>query len=143
MGITALKLEVATPSGLALQAHVDWVQAPSVEGEFGVEPEHIPLLAVLKSGTLRYRSENKVHLAVVGPGFVEVGREKVLLLTEKFCRSEEIQPEQIREELERADLRLRTYHGATDDPDYVELQRDSDWARACLNALEEQSRTAR
>ncbi|MBW2375487.1 MAG: ATP synthase F1 subunit epsilon, partial [Deltaproteobacteria bacterium] len=45
-----LQLDVVTPSGSVLSAQVDSVQAPSVEGEFGVLPNHLPLLAALKCG---------------------------------------------------------------------------------------------
>ena len=61
---------------------VDSVQAPSVEGEFGVLPNHLPLLAALKCGLLVWEVEGKRKVAAIGPGFVEGGPEKVLLLTD-------------------------------------------------------------
>ena len=44
-----LKLEVVTPGGLAVRAEADQVEAPSVFGEFGVLPGHLPLLAAMAS----------------------------------------------------------------------------------------------
>ena len=38
-----LQLDVVTPAGSVLSVEVDSVQAPSVEGEFGVLPNHLPL----------------------------------------------------------------------------------------------------
>ena len=46
-----IRLEIVTPRGRALLASVDEVTAPSVEGEFGVLPGHLPLLAALRTGS--------------------------------------------------------------------------------------------
>ncbi|HMI88940.1 MAG TPA: ATP synthase F1 subunit epsilon, partial [Polyangiaceae bacterium] len=43
-------LEIVTPTGVALSEQVNDVTAPSVEGEFGVFPGHLPLLAALRTG---------------------------------------------------------------------------------------------
>ena len=48
-------LEIVTPRGRALAASVDEVTAPSVNGEFGVLPGHLPLLAALRTGMVTYR----------------------------------------------------------------------------------------
>ena len=45
-----IELEIVTPKGRALTAMVDEVTAPSVQGEFGVMPGHLPLLAALRTG---------------------------------------------------------------------------------------------
>ena len=42
-----LRLEIVTPDKVVLQADVDYVGAPGVDGEFGVLAGHIPLLAAL------------------------------------------------------------------------------------------------
>ena len=41
----AIQLEVVTPTGMALSEEVDEVVAPSVQGQFGVLPGHLPLIA--------------------------------------------------------------------------------------------------
>ena len=81
-----LKLEVATPDGLALTTDAEMVTAPSVSGEFGVLPGHLPLLAATRAGLLRYRIGGKDEIAAVGPGFVEALPDKVLLLTDAFLK---------------------------------------------------------
>jgi F-type H+-transporting ATPase subunit epsilon len=43
-------LEIVTPTGVALRKQVTDVTAPSVAGEFGVLPGHLPLLAALRTG---------------------------------------------------------------------------------------------
>ncbi|MFW2386946.1 MAG: ATP synthase F1 subunit epsilon [Polyangiales bacterium] len=129
-----LQLDVVTPNGSALSAQVDSVQAPSVEGEFGVLPNHLPLLAALKCGLLVWEVEGKRKVAAIGPGFVEGGPEKVLLLTDLFAAPEDIQPDEVRQELAAAEEALKAFDELYEGPDYNELQRDVDWAHARLDA---------
>ncbi|MGD8316874.1 MAG: ATP synthase F1 subunit epsilon [Myxococcales bacterium] len=129
-----LQLDVVTPAGSVLSAKVDSVQAPSVQGEFGVLPNHLPLLAALKCGLLFWEVEGKRHVAAVGPGFVEGGPDKVLLLTDLFALPETIKPETVRTELARAEEALKGFGELYEGPEYNELQRDVDWAQARLEA---------
>ena len=48
-GPDTLLLEIVTPTGVALSEHVTDVTAPSIAGEFGVLPGHLPLLAGLRT----------------------------------------------------------------------------------------------
>ena len=129
-----IQLDVVTPSGSVLSATVDSVQAPSVEGEFGVLPNHLPLLAALKCGLLVWETEGKRHVAAIGPGFVEGGPDKVLLLTDMFASPDQIQPDAVRQELAKAEEALRGFDELYEGPDYNELQRNVDWAHARLEA---------
>ena len=67
-----LKLKIITPERLVLEEMVDQVTLPTTEGEITILPEHIPLIAGLKSGdVVAVVSGEYVPMAVVG-GFVEV-----------------------------------------------------------------------
>ena len=129
-----LQLDVVTPAGSVLSERVDSVQAPSVEGEFGVLPNHLPLLAALQCGLLVWEVGGKRHIAAIGPGFVEGGPEKVLLLTDLFASPEQIKPDEVREELAKAEEALKAFDELYEGPEYNELQRDVDWAHARLEA---------
>ncbi len=131
-----LQLDVVTPTGSVMSIQVDSVQAPSVEGEFGVLPNHLPLLAALRSGLLVWEVDGKRHVAAIGPGFVEGGPSKVLLLTDHFIAPEDIEPEKVREELAKAEEALKQFDELYEGPDYNELQRDIDWAVARLDAYD-------
>ena len=130
-----LRLEVATPVGLALRTEANSIEAPSVNGEFGVFPGHRPLLAALKAGLLKYHVEGKDHVAAIGHGFVEAEPDKVLVLTERFALPEDIDEAAVKKELEEADVELRKFPEAYEGPDYEVLQRAVDWAQARLDAL--------
>lgn len=135
-----LQLAVATPLGLVLTATADSVGAPSVRGEFGVLPGHLPLLAALKSGVLRYHSAGKEHIAAVGPGFVEAEPDKVLVLTDKFVKPEDIDANATRTELAAAEKALAAFPDEYAGAEYEVLQLAIDWAQAKLDVYAESQR---
>jgi len=131
-----LTLEVATPTGLKLRTECDSVEAPSVQGQFGVLPNHLPLLAALRAGILRYHAEGKEHVVAIGHGFVEAEPERVLLLTDVFSLPEDIEVETVHEELREAEEELSKFPELYEGPDYLEIQRKIDWAEARLTCVE-------
>src|SRR5687768_9577496 len=133
---SVLTLEIATPRGLVLSTECESIAAPSVEGEFGVFPGHLPLLAALRAGVVKYRVDGKDLLAAVGPGFVEAGPERVLLLTDAFARPEDVDEDKVREELAEAEGRLAAHESEHVGHDYDEIARDIEWAHARLAILD-------
>ncbi len=129
-----LNLQVATPTGLALQTDASSVAAPSVRGEFGVLPGHLPLLAALRCGVLEYVADGKKHVAAIGPGFVEAGPEKVLLLTDMIKTPEEINVETAKSDYTAANEALKAFGERHEGPEFAELERDKEWAEARIKA---------
>jgi F-type H+-transporting ATPase subunit epsilon len=132
--VATLHLEVATPDGLALQTEAESVAAPSIAGEFGVLPGHLPLLAATKAGLLKYRVSGKDEVAAVGPGFVEALPDKVLLLTDSFLKPAAIDRAKAEADLAQAEKALAAFKGSIDSADGEELSRAIDWARARVDA---------
>jgi F-type H+-transporting ATPase subunit epsilon len=132
--MATLKLEVATPDGLALKADVEIVTAPSVEGEFGVLPGHLPLLAATRAGLLKYRLDNRDQVAAIGPGFVEALPDKVLVLTDAFLKPESIDRAKAERSLAEAEKKLADSKESLDAPEHIELVRSVEWARAQVDA---------
>jgi len=129
-----LKLEVATPDGLALTTDAEMVTAPSVSGEFGVLPGHLPLLAATRAGLLKYRIGGKDEIAAIGPGFVEALPDKVLLLTDAFLKPSAIDRAKAESDLANAEKALAELKGPHQGGEYEELARALDWARARVDA---------
>lgn len=70
-----IKLKVVTPEKLVLEELVDEVLVPTTEGEIGILPDHIPLVAGLKAGdVVGIANGEHIPIAVAG-GFVEVNKE--------------------------------------------------------------------
>lgn len=132
--MAVLHLEVATPDGLALHTEAEIVTAPSVEGEFGVLPGHLPLLAATRAGLLKYRVAGHDQVAAVGPGFVEALPDRVLLLTDAFVKPASIDRQTAERDLAEAERKLADDKGPIDAPEHAEFQRALDWARARVDA---------
>jgi F-type H+-transporting ATPase subunit epsilon len=135
-----LTLEVATPAGMQLRTEADSVATPSVNGEFAVLPGHVPLLASLRCGLLKYFVKGKPHVAAIGPGFVEAEPTKVELLTDLFALPKDIDVERARKDLSEAGEALKRFDQQHEGAEYLELQRDLEWAQARLDAVAEHER---
>lgn len=72
MSIKKLKLKIITPEKLILEDMVDQVTIPTTEGEITVLPEHIPLIAPIKSGDIVAMTSGEFIPMAVAGGFVEV-----------------------------------------------------------------------
>ena len=128
----SIQLEIITPAGVQLTEQVDEFTAPSTEGQFGVLPGHRPMLASLKTGIVGYtKGGTHVQLAV-GPGFVEVNDDRAVLLTDQFCRKEDIDPVRVRLDLKEADQALDDYEGEHSTAEFVDLVAKELWAAARL-----------
>ncbi|CAN5925256.1 hypothetical protein BH11MYX4_BH11MYX4_38340 [soil metagenome] len=99
MAADKIELEIVTPKGKALSASVDEVTAPSVAGEFGVLPGHLPVVAALRTGIVTYRQGSESKRVVVGAGFAEAGQNKLLILAEDYAERQQIDPVLVRKEL--------------------------------------------
>ncbi len=129
-----LSLEVATPLGLVLKTEVESVAAPSVHGEFGVFAGHLPLLAAVRPGLLKYKASGKESVAAVSAGFIEAGPAKVLLLTDQFALPKDIDEGAVRSELEAAEAALAGFKEEHQGTRYEELSRRVEWCHARLLA---------
>ncbi len=134
----SIQLEVVTRTGVALRTTVEEVQAPSVHGEFGVLPGHLPLLAALRSGILSWRSKGTTVRAIIGPGFAEAGPDKVLVLTEHFVPEDDIDPAATRAALEeeRARVKKLAEEGITSGARFEEHDARIEWCEAQLALVE-------
>lgn len=132
--MATLSLEVATPDGLALKTEAEMVTAPSVEGEFGVLPGHLPLLAATRAGLLTYRVGGRNEVAAIGPGFVEARPDKVLVLTDAFLKPASIDRAAAEQELAAAERALSESKDQLEAPEHKEAQRNVEWARARVDA---------
>jgi F-type H+-transporting ATPase subunit epsilon len=106
-----IRLEIVTPRGRALAANVDEVTAPSVEGEFGVLPGHLPLLAALRTGIVTYRQGSETKRCAVGTGFAEAGPDKLVVLTTDYAEPERVDPVVVRRELAEVQAELAKIEG--------------------------------
>lgn len=99
-------LEIVTPGGRSLAEAVDEVTAPSVHGEFGVLPGHLPVLAALRTGIVAYRKGSETTRCAIGPGFAEAGPDKLVILTSEYAERARVDPVIVRKELAEIEQKL-------------------------------------
>src|SRR5579863_7290445 len=83
-------LEVVTPERQVVLEAVSEAQIPVLGGYIGVLPGHTPLLAEMGIGELSYIIGNRVVSCTAIGGFVEVLRDRVIVLADNAERAEEI-----------------------------------------------------
>ncbi len=101
-----LTLGDSHPDKLLLSQEVEVVVATSQEGEFAVLAGHVPLLASLAIGELRFRKAGQTDYAAVAGGFAEVTGEKVTILAEAAELARAIDIPRAQRARERAEARL-------------------------------------
>ena len=110
-----LRLEIVTPERRVLDETVDSVTIPAINGEVGILPNHAPLMSALKSGVLAFTKGGATERLVVSGGFVEVGSDKVSVLTDIAETAADINLETARAEREQAEKNLGAWSGSEED----------------------------
>jgi F-type H+-transporting ATPase subunit epsilon len=80
----------------------DMVVAPGAEGVVGILPRHAPLLTTLTPGVVRVKKGGAEEAMSVGGGFLQVARDKVLILADTAERADEIDEARAEEGRRRA-----------------------------------------
>jgi F-type H+-transporting ATPase subunit epsilon len=81
---------------------VDMVVAPGSEGVVGILPRHAPLMTTLQPGIIRIKKGESEEALAVGGGFLQVARDRVLILADTAERADEIDRAQAEEARQRA-----------------------------------------
>lgn len=102
-----LRLEIVTPEQKIYSDDVDSVVIPGVEGELGILPQHVPLMTQLLPGELRVLKDGKELRLAVGEGFVEIGADRVAVLTDMAVQENEIDETAAEEAIHRAETAMR------------------------------------
>ena len=102
-----LRLELVTPYKRILSLDVDEVTAPGTIGEFGVLPDHSPLLTTLKVGVLSYRQGGETFQVAVNWGYVEVEDNVMTVLVETAETADQIDLARAKAALARAEEALK------------------------------------
>jgi F-type H+-transporting ATPase subunit epsilon len=102
-----LTLEIVTPEARVYSETVDTVVIPTVEGEVGILPGHIPLVTRVDAGELRATKGGVTQLLVVGGGFAQVSGEKVSILADSAINEEKIDENAAADAMKRAEDALK------------------------------------
>lgn len=103
----ALTLEIVTPEAKVYSDTIDSVVVPTVEGEIGVLPGHIPLITQVSDGELRVTKGNQNLVLAVSGGFAQIDGETVRVLAEHAITEEKIDENAVEQAMKRAEQEIK------------------------------------
>lgn len=101
-----MDVKIITPTGLYKQCQAIQINARSVEGEFGLLSDHMPMVAMLTISRLEIVEENISHEYAISGGMLHFANNVVRILTDAIEGEEEIDVERACKAKERAEKRL-------------------------------------
>jgi F-type H+-transporting ATPase subunit epsilon len=102
-----LKLEIVTAEGPAYSEDVEMVTLPGVDGQFGVYPQHVHLMAQMEPGEIIARKDGHDTFFATGSGLIEVTATGVAVLTDLAVQADKIDEAKAEEARRRAEARLK------------------------------------
>lgn len=104
--MSTLRLEIVTPEHKVYEKDVNMVIVKGVSGELGILPNHIPMVTPLNVAPVKAKIGNSSELIAVHGGFMEVRKDKVVILSEAAEVGADIDVSRARLSKERAERRL-------------------------------------
>lgn len=133
-------LEIVTPEGKAYAKEVDYVVIPTLEGEIGILPGHIPLITLAEPGELKAVHGGHEEYLAIDKGFVRILGDTIAVLTEAAINVDQIDLA-IAEEAENRARNALEHAQLNKDIDPRELQKLEATARfAVIQKLSKQKR---
>lgn len=102
-----LNFALVSPEREVFHGEVDHVVVPGVEGEFGVSPNHAPVMSVIKPGALKVLNDGAERRIFVNGGFADVTPEGLTVLAEEAIDLGDVDPAQLEQQLKNAQEDLR------------------------------------
>ena len=99
-----IQFEIATPERVVFNQEIKQITLPTLEGELTILPEHIPLVSILKPGVMELKlADDSLEVMAVSGGFLEVLRNKIVILADTAERALELDEQRIEEARHRAE----------------------------------------
>ena len=103
-----LQLELVLPDKLVASKLVDMVIIAGTEGDFGILPEHAPLISSIRPGLLEIHDSEKTEKFFLAGGLVEVLSNQVSILASELCSLEDIDVSSCKDEIENLKKQLNS-----------------------------------
>ncbi len=102
-----LHFALVSPERELFNGEVDHVVVPGSEGEFGVSPNHAPVMSVIKPGALKVINDGTERRIFVNGGFADVTPEGLSVLAEEAIDLATVDQAQLEQQLKNAQEDLR------------------------------------
>ncbi|MGG1634727.1 F0F1 ATP synthase subunit epsilon [Paenibacillus sp. FSL A5-0031] len=104
--MSSFLVEIVTPERKVYAETANMVSVTGVEGELGILPNHIPLVTPLRIAPVVIKRGNQVDVVAVNGGFIEVRKDKIVILAESAELATDINVERAEAAKQRAQQRL-------------------------------------
>ena len=117
----SIQFEIVTPEKVVLKQEILQITVPTTNGEITVLADHIPLVAILKPGVLEVkRADNTLEIIAVSGGFIEVMKDKIVILADTAERAGELDEARIKEARQKAED-LKNTAKSLDDVEFADI----------------------
>ncbi|RIX51018.1 F0F1 ATP synthase subunit epsilon [Paenibacillus nanensis] len=124
-------VEIVTPERKVYEETANMVSVKGVEGELGILPNHIPLVTPLRIAPVTIKRDGgKVDVVAVNGGFIEVRKDKVVILAESAEMAKDIDVARAEAAKQRAQQRLAARQ------DEIDFRRAERALQRAMNRLE-------
>ncbi len=107
-----LNFALVAPERELFHGDVDQVVVPGSEGEFGVLPNHAPVMSVIKPGALRVIDGGSERRIFVNGGFADVTPDGLTVLAEEAIDLADVDSAEVDQQLKNAQDDLRDSLGS-------------------------------
>lgn len=103
-----IQFEIVTPERIVLKEKIAQVSVPTKQGEITILPNHIPLVASLMPGVIEVvKTDGTREVMSISGGFIEVLKDKVVILADTAERAHEIDVKRVEEARSRAEQTIK------------------------------------
>ena len=113
------RLDIITPEKTAFSADVSVITMPGGDGQMGILPGHVPIFTNLTEGEVKVVRDNEEFYLAIGGGFLEVTRDRAVILVTSAYDSSEINEQEVLNAKKRAEEALKT---GVKESDLIEAQ---------------------
>lgn len=104
--MSSFLVEIVTPERKVYTETANMVSVKGIDGELGILPNHIPLVTPLRIAPVVIKRGNKADVIAVNGGFIEVRKDKIVILAESAELATDINIERAEAAKQRAEQRL-------------------------------------
>lgn len=101
-----LHLKIVTPEKLLLDEAVSGVNVSTEQGQIGILPNHVNLMAKLTPGELVVKRGGKMESMAIGGGFLQVADNTLIIMTDLATYAQDIDEKAVEEAKKRAEQAL-------------------------------------
>ena len=109
-----INLKIITHEKEVFNEEVDGIYAKSVEGEFGILPDHQPFMSALDIGVTKAEKDGKFEYFTTMGGIFQFKNNEALILTDLAERGTDIDVTRAKSAKERAEARIGSHEVEVD-----------------------------